>query len=96
MGGAFSAKDCTALDGDSFFPSEREEEYIKEKWKIIKYNMQCFLILYVIYVCVFLISSCKLVYSMHEMMYKSVISRKKSIAVFSLTCLEIIKVYNIR
>lgn len=66
MSGAFSAKDCAALDGDSYFSSEREEEYIKEKWKIMKYNMQCFLISYVIYICVFLISSCKLVYWLHE------------------------------
>lgn len=61
MGGAFTAK-YTALDGDSFLSSEREEEYIKEKRKIIKYNMQCFLISYVTYVCVFLISSCIIVF----------------------------------
>lgn len=64
--GAFSAKYCTALDGDPFFSSERGEEYIKEKWKIIKYNMQCFLISYVTYVCVFLISNCKLLYWLYE------------------------------
>lgn len=31
MGGAFSGKYYTALDGGSFFNSGREEEYIKEK-----------------------------------------------------------------
>lgn len=66
MDGAFNAKYCTDLYGDSLFSSEREEEYIKEKWKIIKYNMLCFLILCVIYVCVFLIPNFKLVYCLHE------------------------------
>lgn len=66
MDGAFNAKYYTDLYGDSFFSSEREEEYIKEKGKIIKYNMLCFLILYVTYVCVFLIPNCKLVYCLYE------------------------------